>query len=348
MLRNIPRIRDVDTMLALLADLGAEVDWLGENEVRVHARGHLEDRGRRGALRPHPRARSCSPARCSRASATSLLSPPGGDFIGRRPLDTHVHAFEQLGAEVDGRAAVRAPRRRLRRQADLPRRGERDGNRERGHGRHARRRARPCSMNAACEPHVQDLCRFLVSLGAQIDGIGSNMLRIDGVERLSGGEHRIGPEHIEAASFIGLAAVTGGDVTIEDIEPRRLRLDPRRVRAARRRGRARRDERARAARPGARDPRRPRRPDPEDRGRPVAGVPRRPDLDRARGRDAGDRDDPDLREDVREPPVLRRQARPDGRADHPLRPAPRRRDRPGEAPRRSGSRARTSAPGWRC
>jgi UDP-N-acetylglucosamine 1-carboxyvinyltransferase len=75
-------------------------------------------------------------------------------------------------------------------------------------------------MNAACEPHVQDLCRFLVSLGAQIGGIGSNMLRIEGVRELSGGEHRIGAEHIEAASFIGLAAVTGGDVTVEDIEPR--------------------------------------------------------------------------------------------------------------------------------
>jgi UDP-N-acetylglucosamine 1-carboxyvinyltransferase len=74
-------------------------------------------------------------------------------------------------------------------------------------------------MNAACEPHVQDLCRFLVSLGAEIGGIGSNVLHIDGVERLSGGEHRIGAEHIEAASFIGLAAVTGGDVTIEDVEP---------------------------------------------------------------------------------------------------------------------------------
>ena len=74
-------------------------------------------------------------------------------------------------------------------------------------------------MNAACEPHVQDLCRFLVSLGAQIEGIGSNILPITGVDRLRGGAHRIGPEHIEVASFIGLAAVTGADVTIEDAAP---------------------------------------------------------------------------------------------------------------------------------
>jgi UDP-N-acetylglucosamine 1-carboxyvinyltransferase len=74
-------------------------------------------------------------------------------------------------------------------------------------------------MNAACEPHVQDLCRFLVALGASISGVGSNVLTITGVERLSGGTHRVAPEHIEVASFIGLAAVTGGDVTIDETWP---------------------------------------------------------------------------------------------------------------------------------
>jgi UDP-N-acetylglucosamine 1-carboxyvinyltransferase len=73
--------------------------------------------------------------------------------------------------------------------------------------------------NAACEPHVQDLCRFLVSLGARISGIGSNVLTIEGVTALGGGEHRIAPEHIEVGSFIGLAAVTGSDITIENVEP---------------------------------------------------------------------------------------------------------------------------------
>jgi UDP-N-acetylglucosamine 1-carboxyvinyltransferase len=73
--------------------------------------------------------------------------------------------------------------------------------------------------NAACEPHVQDLCRFLVALGARIDGIGSNVLRIEGVDRLGGGEYRLGADHIEVASFVALAAVTGGDVTIADVVP---------------------------------------------------------------------------------------------------------------------------------
>ena len=76
--------------------------------------------------------------------------------------------------------------------------------------------------NAACEPHVQDLCRFLVSLGAQIEGIESNVLRIQGVSSLAGGEWRIGPDHIEVASFIGLAAMTSSDVTIEDTDPNDL------------------------------------------------------------------------------------------------------------------------------
>ncbi len=217
-LRNIPRIRDVDTMLALLADLGADVEWLGENEVRIQAAGvsktevdeELSDRIRGSFLLAGPLL-----ARYGHV----LLSPPGGDFIGRRPLDTHVHAFQQLGAEV-------TVGRRFELRADSL------------VGKHifldeasvmgtenavmaaSLAQGETTLMNAACEPHVQDLCRFLVSLGAQIEGIGSNMLRIEGVQQLSGGEHRIGAEHIEAASFIGLAAVTGGDVTVEDIEPR--------------------------------------------------------------------------------------------------------------------------------
>src|SRR5207253_2073297 len=76
--------------------------------------------------------------------------------------------------------------------------------------------------NAACEPHVQDLCRFLVSLGAHIEGIESNVLRIHGVQSLAGGEWRIGPDHIEVGSFIGLAAMTSSEVTIEDTEPKDL------------------------------------------------------------------------------------------------------------------------------
>ena len=165
-------------------------------------------------------------------------------------------------------------------------------------------------MNAACEPHVQDLCRFLVSLGAQIEGIGSNVLRIEGVERALG---RRAPDRRPSTSRRRASSASprspAATLTIDGIEPDDfVSILPAFERLGDR-GRARRDERPRPARAGARDPRRPRRPDPEDRGRPLAGVPGRPHLDRARGRDPGARHDPDLREDVREPAVLRRQAR---------------------------------------
>ena len=219
-LHNVPRIRDVETMMALIAGLGAEVEWVGENEVRVHAADvssheldtELSSRIRASFLLAGPLL-----ARLGRAS----VPPPGGDVIGRRRLDPHIHAFAELGAEIDigarfelrtdglrGRhifldeASVMASENAVMAAALTP--GE------------------TVIGNAACEPHIQDLCRFLVSLGAQIEGIESNVLRIHGVDRLGGGEWRICPEHIEVGSFIGLAAVTGGDITIDDVEPKDL------------------------------------------------------------------------------------------------------------------------------
>ena len=219
-LHNVPRIRDVETMMALIAGLGAEVEWVGENEVRVHAAdvssheldAELSSRIRASFLLAGPLL-----ARLGRAS----VPPPGGDVIGRRRLDPHIHAFAELGAEIDigarfelrtdglrGRhifldeASVMATENAVMAAALTP--GE------------------TVIGNAACEPHIQDLCRFLVSLGAQIEGIESNVLRIHGVDRLGGGEWRICPEHIEVGSFIGLAAVPGGVLTIDDVEPKDL------------------------------------------------------------------------------------------------------------------------------
>ena len=219
-LSNVPRIRDIETMVELLADLGVEVSWAGPNEVAVHAAGvrklELDEE-------------LCRQIRASFLLAGPLLArfgrvtvpPPGGDVIGRRRLDPHIHAFAELGAEIvsDRGYEMRADALRGTRifldeasvmatentvMAAVLAEGE------------------TTIANAACEPHVQDLCRFLVSLGARIDGIASNVLRIEGVRSLSGGEWRIGPEHIEVASFIGLAAVTGADVTIEDAAPEDL------------------------------------------------------------------------------------------------------------------------------
>jgi UDP-N-acetylglucosamine 1-carboxyvinyltransferase len=220
-LANVPRIRDVDTMLELLADVGADVSWTGPNEVRVHA----------SDISKH----ELDPTLCGRMRASFLLAgpllarlgrvtipPPGGDVIGRRRLDPHIHAFARMGAKIDvdehyamraegglrgeeiflDEASVMATENAVMAAVLTP------GNTVVG--------------NAACEPHVQDLCRFLGSLGAQIEGIESNVLRIHGVESLSGGEWRIGPDHIEVASFIGLAAMTSSDITIEDTHPKDL------------------------------------------------------------------------------------------------------------------------------
>jgi UDP-N-acetylglucosamine 1-carboxyvinyltransferase len=217
-LHNVPRIRDVETMMALISGLGADAEWVGDNEVRVHAAevsSHELDPELASRIRASFLLAGPLLARLGRAS----VPPPGGDVIGRRRLDPHIHAFAELGAEVDigARFELRT-----------------DGLR----GRHifldeasvmATENAVMAATltsgetvigNAACEPHIQDLCRFLVSLGAQIEGIESNVVRIQGVDRLGGGEWRISPEHIEVGSFIGLAAVTGSDITIEDVEPK--------------------------------------------------------------------------------------------------------------------------------
>jgi UDP-N-acetylglucosamine 1-carboxyvinyltransferase len=216
-LANMPRIRDVDTMLMLLDSLGVEAAWQGENEVRVCAATlerseideELSERIRGSFLLAGPLL-----ARCGHV----LLSPPGGDFIGRRPLDTHVHAFEALGAsvEVGRRFEMRAAR--LRGTTVFLAEASVMGT-ENAVMAAVLAEGATVLMNAACEPHVQDLCRFLVARGARIEGIGSNVLRIEGVEELAGGSYTIGPEHIEAASFIGLAAVTGGELTIDGIDP---------------------------------------------------------------------------------------------------------------------------------
>jgi UDP-N-acetylglucosamine 1-carboxyvinyltransferase len=216
-LTNVPRIRDVETMVELLVDLGAHARWTGPNEIAVDSSGVEKT-----ALDPE----LCREIRASFLLAGPLLArhgravvpPPGGDVIGRRRLDTHLHAFAELGVEIDlnGAYDLRADRlvgtRMYLDEASVMATENAvmaavlaEGTTVVGH--------------AACEPHIQDLCRFLVSLGARIDGIGSNVLRIEGVERLGGCAHRIGAEHIEVASFAALAAVTGGELVIEDVEP---------------------------------------------------------------------------------------------------------------------------------
>jgi UDP-N-acetylglucosamine 1-carboxyvinyltransferase len=214
-LSNVPRIRDVEVMLELIAGLGVEVEWVGPSQVRIHAEeiGAVEldeSLGRR--IRTSLLLAGPLLARAGRVA----VPPPGGDVIGRRRIDTHVHALAALGADVsiDRRYDFRTDG--LRGASILLDEASVTGT-ENAVMAAVTAPGTTVLYNAACEPHVQDLCRFLVARGARIDGIGSNRLVIEGVERLSGGEWRIGPDHIEVASFIGLAAVTRGDLTIDDV-----------------------------------------------------------------------------------------------------------------------------------
>ncbi|HEV2873622.1 MAG TPA: UDP-N-acetylglucosamine 1-carboxyvinyltransferase, partial [Thermoleophilaceae bacterium] len=222
-LRNTPRIRDVQAMVELLMLLGAKAEWRDENTIAVQC-----DEITHTAV---------DPAWAERIRASFLLAgpllarfgaadmpPPGGDVIGRRRLDPHLDAFRALGAEVSAgrtyelRAAdglhacdffmdepsVMATENALMAAALTP--------------------GSTVIHNAASEPHVQDLARLLMQMGARIEGIGSNLMIIHGQEELHGADYAIGPDHIEIGSFIALAACTGGEVRIRDCVPEDLRM----------------------------------------------------------------------------------------------------------------------------
>jgi UDP-N-acetylglucosamine 1-carboxyvinyltransferase len=224
LLSNVPRIRDVESQIALLEGIGVKVLWTGDNEVRLQADAIADvvlDEGLAERIRASFLLAGPLLARFGEAS----MPPPGGDTIGRRRLDPHLDAFTDMGAAVSGDRWV---------QIQAPQDG-----------------LRPCEIfmdepsvmatenalmaasltpgpttigNAACEPHVQDLARLLVKMGARIDGIGSNVMTVHGAEKLTGAEHAICPDHIEAASFMALAAATKGELRVRDIEPADLRM----------------------------------------------------------------------------------------------------------------------------
>jgi UDP-N-acetylglucosamine 1-carboxyvinyltransferase len=220
-LANVPRIRDTETQVAVLERLGVRVEW-SDGYLRLQADGvgetspdeELSARIRASFLVAGPLLARFGEAR---------MPPPGGDFIGRRRLDPHLDAFIDMGARVEGDRWV---------EISAP-----DGG------------LKPCAIfmdepsvmatenalmaaaltpgpttisNAACEPHVQDLARLLVKMGAQIDGIGSNVMTVHGRDRLGGAEHAVCPDHIEVASFMALAAATKGELRIRDAQPEDL------------------------------------------------------------------------------------------------------------------------------
>ena len=220
-LENVPRIRDIETLVELVRTTGAAAEWRGRNALDIHAATL-----KRGAL---------DPAMCARIRASILLAapllarcgeveltPPGGDVIGRRRLDTHFLALQELGAAHEFTDRIRFTTRGLR-GADVFLDEPSVTGTENAVMAAVAATGTTVLRNAACEPHVQDLCRFLVALGARIEGIGTNSLTVHGGATLGGATYRIGPDHIEVGSFIGLAAVTRSALRIEDAGVEHLR-----------------------------------------------------------------------------------------------------------------------------
>ncbi|MEP0804594.1 MAG: UDP-N-acetylglucosamine 1-carboxyvinyltransferase [Chloroflexota bacterium] len=213
-LRNVPRIKDVSVMRHLVESLGAQVEELDAASWRITARD----------LRPA----DLDPDLCRRIRASILvagpmsarvgefkLPPPGGDVIGRRRLDTHILALRALGAEVKYDRGFAFQSNGLR-GADILMDEASVTATENAIMAAVTAKGETVIRNAASEPHVQELCHFLNTLGAQIEEIGSNTLRIHGVPKLHGGEFTIGPDYLEVVSFVGAAAVTHGTVRVKN------------------------------------------------------------------------------------------------------------------------------------
>jgi UDP-N-acetylglucosamine 1-carboxyvinyltransferase len=219
LLHRVPRIRDTEAQLALLERLGVEVEWVADNSVRLCAAG-VTDVSVDEELSKQIRASFLLAGPLLARFGEARMPPPGGDFIGRRRLDAHLDAFKDLGARVDGDRWIElsAPAEGLcacRIFMDEPSvMGTENALMA------AALTAGPTTIsNAASEPHVQDLARLLCAMGAQVDGIGSNVMTVHGRDRLAGAEHTISADHIEVGSFMALAAATGGDLRIRDVEP---------------------------------------------------------------------------------------------------------------------------------
>jgi UDP-N-acetylglucosamine 1-carboxyvinyltransferase len=221
-LHNVPQIRDVIDMRTLLESLGVQVENLGGNSWRFTARDL--------------RAADLDPDMCRRIRASILLAgpmlartgelqipPPGGDVIGRRRLDTHILALQALGAQVSYERTLRFKAKELL-GGDILLDEASVTATENVIMAAVTAKGKVTIRNAASEPHVQELCHFLNSMGANIKDIGSNTLHIDGVLQLHGTEHTIGPDLLEVVSFVGAAVVTQGEVRIRNAGVRHLEM----------------------------------------------------------------------------------------------------------------------------
>ncbi|HNQ96851.1 MAG TPA: UDP-N-acetylglucosamine 1-carboxyvinyltransferase [Treponemataceae bacterium] len=220
-LRNLPEIEDVQVMLDVFCALGGSVETLQDGAKRLSI-ASLSRTDIPQDLSRKIRASILFAGPLLARAGKAVLPPPGGDVIGRRRLDTHFLALTELGArvEIDGQFTFTANK--LKGQDIFLDEASVTAT-ENAVMAAVLAEGQTILTNAASEPHVQDLCAMLNSMGASISGIGSNILTIEGVQNLSGTDFRIGSDYMEIGSFIGLAAVTHGSITITDVQPRDLR-----------------------------------------------------------------------------------------------------------------------------
>lgn len=220
-LTNVPEIIDVDVTLDLMRQLGAEIEWIAPNTLKVHAKeipSGVLNREQAQKIRGSFVFAGPILARCGHVE----LPAPGGDVIGERRLDTHVKALRKLGAAINFFQGVFTMRVKQLQGADILLQEASVTATENVIMAAVLAKGTTILRNAASEPHVQDLCDMLVKMGAKIDGIGSNRLTIEGVERLEGCQARVGSDFMEVGSYIGAAVMTGGEIRIKHADPQHL------------------------------------------------------------------------------------------------------------------------------
>ncbi|RIK44378.1 MAG: UDP-N-acetylglucosamine 1-carboxyvinyltransferase [Chloroflexi bacterium] len=220
---NVPQIEDVRTMLSLLSGLGVAVEQRG-NSVLLCARDadsttpdpelFAQIRGSLTVMGPL----------LTRFQHFGVQSSAGGDSIGRRRIDTHIQVFEELGARLNSNGKFELHADGRLKGSDILLDEASVTATENGIMAAALAQGATILRNAASEPHIQDLCHLLVSMGCPIEGIGTNTLVIHGQERLHGGEFCISPDFVEVGSFIGLGAITPGELRIGGVIPEHVRM----------------------------------------------------------------------------------------------------------------------------
>ena len=230
-IRNIPDIRDVNNLIRLLRDIGVHVEQLGQGEYSFHADAlNLEYLGSDEFVRKCAELRGSvlmiGPLMARMGKA--VITKPGGDKIGRRRLDTHFLGFEKLGAtfrHVENRDVYEINANQLTGTYMLLDEASVTGTANIIMAA-VMAKGTTTIYNAACETYIQQLCHMLNRMGANISGIGSNLLTIVGVSKLHGTEHRLLPDMIEVGSFIGMAAMCGDGIRIKDVNLRNLGIIP--------------------------------------------------------------------------------------------------------------------------